>query len=162
MITVIQRVSRASVRVADEVVGAIERGLLVLVGVEPGDAPQDADATAAKLAKLRAFPGRTPLDLTVAEVGGGFLVVSQFTLAADLRHGNRPDFTGAAAPDLAEPLYERVAARLADTGAPVATGRFGAAMQVESVNEGPVTLILRVANGRVLPRARGADPAPPA
>lgn len=149
MITVVQRVHRASVTVAAECVGRIERGLLLFVGVERGDTPADADATARKVLALRVFPGAKPTDRSVADIGGGCLVVSQFTLAGDLRHGNRPDFTAAAPPAEAEPLYERVAAQLAGAGIPVATGRFGAAMQVDLANDGPVTLLLTVRGGRV-------------
>lgn len=138
--------------VDDEVTGTIERGVLLLVGIEPGDSTADADETARKVAAMRIFPARTPMDLTLSEVGGGCLVVSQFTLAAELRHGNRPDFTGAAAPSIAEPLYERVAAQLAASGLPTATGRFGASMQVESCNDGPISLILNVRGGKVVPR----------
>lgn len=98
VISLIQRVLKASVVVDGDVVGEIEHGLLVFVGVERGDTAADADATARKIGALRVFPGRTPTDLAVGEVGGGCLVVSQFTLAAELRHGNRPDFTAAAAP----------------------------------------------------------------
>ena len=158
MITVVQRVHRASVRVDGEVRGAIDRGLLLYVGVERGDTEADADATARKVAALRCFPGRTPMDETIAQANGGCLVVSQFTLAADLRHGNRPDFTGAEAPERAAALYERVAAALQGLGLPVATGVFGAKMAVESENDGPVTLLLYVRSGRVLPRPLpGAD-----
>lgn len=153
MITLVQRVLRARVSVADEIVGAIDRGLVLFVGVEKGDTEADAEATARKLAALRVFPGRTPMDLTVADVQGGFLVISQFTLAAELRHGNRPDFTGAADPSIAQPLYQRVADQLAAAGHRVATGRFGAAMEVESCNDGPVSLILTVREGRVVARA---------
>ncbi|MBP8300813.1 MAG: D-tyrosyl-tRNA(Tyr) deacylase [Planctomycetes bacterium] len=152
MITLVQRVRWAKVTVGDEVTGSIERGVLLLVGVEPGDTEADADETARKVAAMRIFPARTPMDLTLREVEGGCLVVSQFTLAAELRHGNRPDFTGAAAPAIAEPLYERVAARLGASGLPTATGRFGAAMQVESCNDGPISLILNVRGGKVVPR----------
>ncbi len=158
MLTLIQRVQCARVLVAGEVVSAIERGLLLLVGVEPGDTEADALATARKVAALRAFPGRTPLDLTTAEVGGGCLLVSQFTLCGELRHGNRPDFTGAASPALAEPLYEQVAAALRAAGLPVGTGRFGASMQVESTNDGPVSLLLWVRGGRVLERGGAGTP----
>ena len=101
-----------------------------------------ADATARKVAALRIFPGRTPMDLTIADVGGACLVVSQFTLCAALGKGNRPSFEPAAEPAVAEPLYLRVAAALRATGLPVETGRFGADMQVALVNDGPVTLIL--------------------
>lgn len=156
MITVVQRVRWARVAVDGEVVGAIERGALLLVGVEAADTDQDAVATARKIAALRFFPGRTPMDLTLADVGGSCLVVSQFTLVAELRHGNRPDFTAAAPPDHAEPLYGRVAAELAAAGLPVATGRFGASMLVDLGNDGPVTLLLTVRSGKVVPRPAAA------
>lgn len=152
MITVVQRVRRARVLVDDACVGEIGRGLLLLVGVEHGDDEADANATARKVAALRVFPGEKPTDHSVKDIGGGCLVVSQFTLAADLRKGNRPDFTAAAAPVLARPLYEHVVAQLRAAGLEVATGRFGASMQVELVNDGPITLLLRVRNGRVTPR----------
>jgi len=153
VITLVQRVHRASVLVEAENVGAIERGLLLFVGVEQGDTPADADTTARKVASMRVFPGRTPMDLSVSEVGGGCLVISQFTLAAELRHGNRPDFTAAAPPPIAEQLYQQVADQLAAAGLRVATGRFGASMQVESCNDGPVSLVLTVRNGKVVPRS---------
>lgn len=152
MITLIQRVGHASVAVDGEVVGAIDHGLLLFVGVEHGDGLADADVTARKIANLRVFPDRRPTDLSVADVRGGCLVISQFTLAADLRHGNRPDFTAAAPPDLAEPLYARVADQLAAAGIRVARGRFGASMQVESRNDGPVSLFLVVRDGKVARR----------
>lgn len=152
VISLIQRVLKASVVVDGDVVGEIEHGLLVFVGVERGDTAADADATARKIGALRVFPGRTPTDLAVGDVGGGCLVVSQFTLAADLRHGNRPDCTAAAAPAVAEPLYQQVANQLAATGLPVATGRFGASMLVDSGNDGPVSLILTVRQGKVVAR----------
>lgn len=158
VISLIQRVQKASVVVDGDVVGAIDRGLLVFVGVERGDTTADADATARKIAALRVFPGRTPTDLAVGEVGGGCLVVSQFTLAAELRHGNRPDFTAAAVPADAEALYRRVADLLAGTGLRVATGQFGASMQVNLENDGPFTLILTVRSGKVVERP--ALPAP--
>lgn len=108
MKTVVQRVARACVRVDGEIVGAIEHGALLLVGVERGDGLVDADATAQKIARLRFFPGATPMDRTLAEVGGGVLVVSQFTLAATLAKGNRPSFARAEDPSLAEgPLPSR-------------------------------------------------------
>ena len=152
MITLVQRVVQARVVVDDEVVGHIDRGLLLFVGVEHGDSTADADLTARKVAGLRIFPGRTPTDLAVADIGGSCLVVSQFTLAAELRHGNRPDFTAAAPPALADELYQRVAAQLAAAGLPVATGRFGASMQVELRNDGPFSLILTVRGGKVVGR----------
>jgi len=103
-----------------------------------------------KVAALRVFPGRTPMDRTLAEVGGGALVVSQFTLAASLTRGNRPSFDGAEDPVRAEALYLRVAAGLRALGLPVATGRFGATMAVDLTNDGPVTFLLSVRGGRVL------------
>lgn len=152
MITVVQRVRSARVCVDDDVVGEIGRGALLLVCAEPGDTPADAAETARKVAALRLLPGRTPLDRTLAEEQAACLVVSQFTLAGELRFGNRPDFTGAAPPGLAEPLYLAVVDGLRRAGLPVATGRFGASMQVESCNDGPVTLLLTVRNGKVVPR----------
>lgn len=149
MLTVIQRVSRAAVRVDGEVVGAIERGAMLLVAVERGDVEADAVATAKKIASLRFFPGATPMDRTLAEVGGGVLVVSQFTLAGSLRKGRRPSFDGAELPERARALYEAVAAALRAEGLGVATGRFAAHMEVELVNDGPVTFLLRSVAGQV-------------
>jgi len=143
MRTVLQRVSRARVIVGDEVVGAIGRGLLALVGVAPDDTPVQAQWLADKIAGLRLFADADDkMNLSVAEVGGSVLVVSQFTLYGDCRKGRRPSFVGAAAPELAVPLYEAFVNALRTHGLPTATGRFGAMMQVELVNEGPVTLIL--------------------
>src|SRR5262249_25125971 len=125
------------------VVGAIERGLLVFLGIERGDAADDADWYAAKTAELRVFGdehGR--MERSVEEVGGGVLVVSQFTLAASTRRGRSPSFDDAAPPDAARPIYERFASALAGRGLSVATGSFGAMMEVELVNDGPVTLLL--------------------
>jgi len=145
--TVVQRVQRAEVRVDGAVIARIDRGLLLLCGVERGDGEADADTTARKIAALRIFPGRTPMDLTLAEVGGACLVVSQFTLAATLAKGNRPSFEPAEAPARAEALYLRVAQQLRAAGLPVETGRFGADMQVELVNDGPVTFLVFTKNG---------------
>jgi D-tyrosyl-tRNA(Tyr) deacylase len=142
MKTVIQRVARAAVRVDGAVVGEIGRGLLLLVGVERGDTNADADTTARKIASLRLFAGRTPMDRTVGEVGGACLVVSQFTLAASLSKGNRPSFEPAEDPTSAEPLYLRVAAQLVAAGLVVETGRFGANMEVQLTNDGPVTFLV--------------------
>jgi D-tyrosyl-tRNA(Tyr) deacylase len=150
MKTVVQRVTRAEVRVGGDVLGRIERGLLLFVGVAKGDSEADADATARKIAALRIFPGRTPMDLTAGDVGGGCLVVSQFTLCAALGKGNRPSFEPAADPALAEPLYLRVADALRATGLTVATGRFGADMAVELVNDGPVTFWLETRDGALV------------
>jgi D-aminoacyl-tRNA deacylase len=140
--TVVQRVTRASVRVGETLVGEIARGVMLLVGVEKGDGEADADVTARKIAALRIFPGKTPMDETLAEVGGACLVVSQFTLCASLSKGNRPSFEPAEAPARAEALYLRVAAGLRAAGLSVATGRFGADMAVELVNDGPVTFLV--------------------
>ncbi len=149
MRTVVQRVARACVRAGGEEVGRCGAGLLLLVGVERGDGEADADETARKAAALRVFPGRTPMDLTVAQAGGGCLVVSQFTLAGRLAKGNRPSFDRAEDPARAEALYLRVAERLREAGLSVATGRFGAAMAVDLENDGPVTFVLTVRGGRV-------------
>jgi D-tyrosyl-tRNA(Tyr) deacylase len=150
MKTVVQRVRRAEVRVGEERVGRVARGLLLLVGVEKGDTEADADATARKIAALRIFPGRTPMDLTVADVGGGCLVVSQFTLCAALGKGNRPSFEPAAEPARAEPLYLRVADGLRTAGLAVETGRFGADMAVDLVNDGPVTFWIETRGGALV------------
>jgi len=142
---VVQRVSRASVRVDGEVVGACGPGLLVLVGAGHDDTAETAERLAGKLARLRIFPdaaGR--FDRSLLDTGGEALVVSQFTLIADTRKGNRPSFTGAAAPEQAEPLVARVVDALRAEGIGVATGRFGAMMEVELVNDGPVTIVLEV------------------
>jgi D-tyrosyl-tRNA(Tyr) deacylase len=140
---VVQRVRRAAVRADGEVLGEIGSGAAVLLGIGSGDDEALADRMADKLAGLRYFPdadGRT--NLTLAEAGGSFLLVSQFTLYADLRRGRRPGFTDAAQPELAAPLVDRFAARLRAAGHQVETGRFGAAMEVELVNDGPLTLVL--------------------
>jgi len=148
--TVVQRVTRAAVRVDGEVVGEIGRGLMLLVGVAKGDGEADAEVTARKVAALRVFPGKTPMDQTLAEAGGACLVVSQFTLCASLSKGNRPSFEPAEAPARAEALYLRVADGLRAAGLPVETGRFGADMAVELVNDGPVTFIVTVGGGRLI------------
>ena len=143
MRALLQRVSRASVRVEDEVVGSIEGGLAILLGVGPDDTDEAAVELARKTVELRIFrdeDGRT--NRSLLEVDGAVLVVSQFTLYADTRRGRRPGFTGAAPPELAERLYERFAAALRDRGVTVATGRFGAEMAVELVNDGPFTIWL--------------------
>lgn len=138
-----QRCSRAEVRIDGRVAGAIERGLVVLLGVSQGDTAAAARALAAKVAKLRIFPSeRRPIDRSVLDVGGSALVVSQFTLCADTSKGNRPSFITAAQPGEAERLYELFCACLRELGVPVATGEFGAMMDVELVNDGPVTIVL--------------------
>jgi D-tyrosyl-tRNA(Tyr) deacylase len=140
---VVQRVSRARVVVGIETVGQIGTGLLVLLGVAAGDGEADADRLAGKIARLRIFPddlGR--FDRDVGEAGGGVLAVSQFTLLADTRKGNRPSFSDAAPPEEAEHLYDRFCAALAGAGVVVERGLFGARMAVELVNDGPVTIVL--------------------
>lgn len=144
MRAVIQRVARASVTIAGECRARIGPGLLVLVAVEDPDTADDAQWLAGKLARLRIFPDEQGLmNLSVAEAGGRVLVVSQFTLFASTRKGNRPSFTRAARPEGAIPRYEEFLALLeAELGQTVARGEFGADMQVELVNDGPVTLVL--------------------
>lgn len=142
MRVVIQRVSRAEVRIDGAVSGAIDQGFCVLVGIEDDDAPEDADWLAAKIAKLRVFnDGEGKMNSDLADVDGRVLVVSQFTLHAKTKKGTRPSFIRAARPDHAVPLYEHfVLACERETGKPVATGEFGAAMEVDLVNDGPVTI----------------------
>ena len=143
MRALLQRSSGASVAVDDEVLGAIESGLVVLLGVGPADDEATADALARRITELRIFrdaEGRT--NTSLVDVGGAVLLVSQFTLFADTRHGRRPGFTGAAPPDQAERLYERVAAAFRALGVEVATGRFGAEMAVKLTNDGPFTIWL--------------------
>jgi D-aminoacyl-tRNA deacylase len=147
MRAVIQRVRRAAVVVAGETVGATGTGWLVLLGVGPADTAAEAVWLADKVANLRAFEDDAgKMNRSVLDVAGGVLVVSQFTLYGDTRKGRRPSFTGAAVPAVAEPLVERFVAELRAVGLPVATGRFGADMQVELVNDGPVTFVLDTAD----------------
>jgi D-tyrosyl-tRNA(Tyr) deacylase len=141
VIALIQRVARAEVRVAGVSIGAIDHGLLVFVCAEPQDREVQADQLVAKLLKLRIFgDAQGKMNRSVVDVQGGVLIVSQFTLAADVSGGNRPSFTGAAGPELGRRLYERVLATARSSHAPVAAGEFGAEMQVSLVNDGPVTI----------------------
>ena len=143
MKALIQRVREARVLVDSETVGEIGRGLLVLVCAVPEDDEEVAAWLAAKIAKLRIFEDAAgKMNLSLRDVGGAALVVSQFTLAADTRKGNRPSFIGAAAPEMARALYESFAEALAEQGVPVEYGRFGVAMQVHLINDGPVTIWL--------------------
>jgi D-tyrosyl-tRNA(Tyr) deacylase len=143
MRAVLQRVSRASVTVADQIVGRIDRGWLIFLGVARGDTAEDAVWLAEKVVGLRAFEDEQgKMNRGVLEVNGAALVVSQFTLLGDCRGGRRPSFTGAAEPAEAERLYRAFIDHLAAAGLPVATGVFRAMMQVELVNDGPVTLLL--------------------
>jgi len=140
---VVQRVSRAEVRVEGAVTGSVGKGLLVLLGVAREDGEDDARAIADKVGALRVFEDAAgKMNLSVAEAGGGLLVVSQFTLLGDARKGNRPSFVDAAPPEVANGLYERVCALLRAKGLAVGTGVFRAYMDVELVNDGPVTLLL--------------------
>lgn len=151
MRAVIQRVARARVTVEGDTVGEIGRGLLVLVGVAPDDDDGDTEVLGDKLAGLRIFAdddGR--MNRSVQDVEGGILVVSQFTLYGDTRKGRRPSFVGAAPPEEAEPLIEKLVERLRALGITVATGRFGAMMEVELLNDGPVTLVVDVKDGRIV------------
>jgi len=139
----LQRVGRAQVRVGDRIVGAIGQGLLVFVGFTPTDGQDQVEWMADKVAGLRIFADADDkMNLSVADVSGGVLVVSQFTLYGDAVKGRRPSFVDAARPETATPLYERFIELLRDRGLPVQTGEFGASMEVELVNDGPVTLWL--------------------
>jgi D-tyrosyl-tRNA(Tyr) deacylase len=143
MRAVVQRVSRASVRVDGETVGEIARGLCVLVGVMEGDGPPEAKQLAQKVASLRVFSDEDDkMNLSVKDVGGAVLAVSQFTLAGDVRKGNRPSFISAMAPDPARALFEEFCEAVRALDVPVETGRFRAHMSVELENDGPVTILV--------------------
>ena len=145
MIALVQRVAQAHVAVGGRTVGAIGQGLLVLVCAEPGDTEAVADKLVHKLLKLRVFADEAgKMNRSLVDVKGGLLVVSQFTLAADTSGGNRPSFTGAAPPALGRHLYERVVATARSAHAEVACGEFGADMQVHLINDGPVTIPIRL------------------
>jgi D-tyrosyl-tRNA(Tyr) deacylase len=140
---VVQRVSRAKVTVAGEVVGEVGVGYLALVGVETGDTDDDMRYGVEKLIGLRVFEdAEGKMNRSIADIGGAILLVSQFTLLGDARHGRRPSFSNAARPETAAPMIDRMAAEIAGRGIPVAKGVFGADMQVELVNDGPVTILL--------------------
>ncbi len=143
MRAVIQRVSRASVRVDSKTVGQIEGGLVVLLGVAPSDTPEAAEYLAEKVATLRIFADDAgKMNLSVQDIQGAVLAISQFTLFGDVRRGRRPSFIGAARPEVAVPLYERFVQFLRERGMHVECGVFGAMMEVELVNDGPVTILL--------------------
>lgn len=143
MRVVIQRVSRASVSVGGEGISAIEAGLLVLVGAAEGDDAETSRKLAVKCAEMRIFTDEEgKFNRSLIDVGGEALVVSQFTLIADVRKGRRPSFVGAAAPEVAEPLVEAFAVAMREAGVATQSGRFGAKMAVELVNDGPVTIVL--------------------
>lgn len=148
MRAVVQRVSRARVTVRGEITGEIERGLLVLLGVGGGDTRTEADYLAEKIVGLRIFEDAAgKMNLSLAEFGGALLVVSQFTLYGDVRRGKRPSFDAAAAPEQARELYEYFVETVRAAGLRCATGRFQETMQVELVNEGPVTILLDSGKG---------------
>lgn len=145
MRVVLQRVRRGSVTVAGAQIAEIGPGLVILLGIGPGDREETARAMAEKIATLRIFEDEQgKMNRSVLDVGGEAIVVSQFTLYADSRKGRRPSFTDAAAPDLARPLVERFADLLRELGVPTQTGEFGAEMQVEILNDGPVTILLEM------------------
>jgi D-tyrosyl-tRNA(Tyr) deacylase len=151
MRAVIQRVSEARVVVDGVVVGEIGAGMLLLVGVASGDGIADVDAVVTKVAGLRIFvDDRMKMNRSIVDVGGSILVVSQFTLLADARRGRRPSFTAAALPTKAEPLVESLCAGLTEQGITVEEGVFGAQMDVEIVNDGPVTIILETDDGQIV------------
>ncbi len=144
MIAVLQRVASASVVVEERVAAEIDRGLVVLYCAEASDSDEDAAFFARKIANMRIFDdGEGRMNRSILDVGGAALVVSQFTLAADWRRGNRPSFSGAADPDTGRRLYERFQADLANEGVRVHSGVFGARMEVSLVNDGPVTIVMR-------------------
>lgn len=149
MRALIQRVTQASVRIGGAVHGEIGRGFLVLLGITEGDTTDETRYLADKIVKCRVFAdANDKMNLALADVSGGILIVSQFTLYGDCKKGNRPSFTGAAGPETAIPLYEAFIARCRESGLPVETGVFGADMQVELINDGPVTLWMDTAEMR--------------
>ncbi|MEN8615377.1 D-aminoacyl-tRNA deacylase [Dehalogenimonas sp. THU2] len=152
MKALVQRVSRAQVSVDGEIIGSIGYGLLALVGIAEGDGRADIDYLVNKVVNLRVFADADgKFNLSLLDIGGELLLISQFTLIADTRKGRRPSFTGAAPPEAAETLFNEFVAEAEKTGVPVATGRFQAHMQVELVNDGPVTVMLD-SRDRLLPR----------
>ncbi|MCZ6462173.1 MAG: D-aminoacyl-tRNA deacylase [Actinobacteria bacterium] len=151
MRAVIQRVSEADVSVEGEMIAAIGAGLVVLVGVATEDTEQDAMTLATKLVGLRIFPDDDrKMNRSIVDVGGSMLLISQFTLLADLRKGRRPAFNGAAPPEIAEPLLATFAAAIEAEGVEVEQGRFGAMMDVSLTNDGPVTIVIDVVDGKVV------------
>jgi D-tyrosyl-tRNA(Tyr) deacylase len=148
---VIQRVSEARVVVDGVVEGEIGAGMVILVGVASGDSSSDVEALVAKVPGLRIFvDGEMKMNRSISDIGGSVLVVSQFTVLADLRRGRRPSFTGAASPEDAEPLVDDFCSKLRQQGVAVAEGVFGAHMSVELVNDGPVTIILDTLDGQIV------------
>lgn len=157
MRAVVQRVERASVTVAGKVVGAIDRGFCVFVGVTHDDGPADVEVLSSKLAGLRVFGDEQgAMNLPLADVDGSILLVSQFTLYGDVARGRRPSFAAAADPAVAGPLFDGLVTSLRRSGCRVETGVFRARMSVEIVNDGPVTILLETSKGRLLPVSRVA------
>ena len=143
MIAVVQRVKSSSVRIDGEIVGECKKGLMILLGVADGDTKEDADALAAKISKLRIFRDENDkMNLSVKDVDGEMLVVSQFTLLANYAKGNRPDYMNSAAPDVANELYEYFVSLVRNEVGHVGTGVFGGDMEVSIVNDGPVTIVM--------------------
>jgi len=143
MLAVVQRVSRANVRIKENIVGKIDGGLVILLGIEKGDDEKDATSLAHKISKLRMFnDDNDKMNLSILDVNGAALVISQFTLCADTKKGRRPSFLNAESPDLSNNLYELFKALLSKNGIQVQSGEFGAMMDVQLVNNGPVTFIL--------------------
>jgi len=144
VIALLQRVSRANVEIEGRIVGEIERGLLVFVCAQPGDTETQADRLLERLLTYRVFPDANgKMNLCLKDLGGGLLLVPQFTLAADTRKGTRPSFSSAAPPSIAQRLFAHMVSRARELHSPVATGQFGADMQVSLTNDGPVTIELR-------------------
>ena len=147
MLAVVQRVTRANVRIKSQIVGEIQEGLVVLLGVGRDDSESDVGYLAGKIPSLRIFDdAEGKLNLSLKKIDGGMLVISQFTLYGDVRRGLRPSWINAAPPEIAEPLYELFIEQVKGIVSPVASGRFGASMQVELVNDGPVTILLNSRN----------------
>ena len=148
---VVQRVSHAAVEVSGERVGAIDEGFLVLVGIAKSDTEADVVAAARKVTGLRIFSDeRGQMNLSLLDIAGAVLAVSQFTLLGDMRKGRRPSFVGAADPDVAQPLFDLFVEEIRSLGVPVETGSFGAMMEVSLLNDGPVTVVIDVREGRVV------------
>ena len=151
MKVVIQRVSSASVSVNNQLISKIGLGFLILLGIEAGDSTTDSKTLVAKISKLRIFPDdKDKMNRSIIDVAGQILLVSQFTLCALTRHGNRPSFTNAMAPDIAERMYLDFGKSLESLGIPVCYGQFGAMMDVSLVNDGPVTIIIKTRNGEII------------
>lgn len=143
MRAVLQRVSEASVTIDENIIGKCGRGLMILLGVAEGDTEKEAEMLANKIIKLRIFEDENgKMNLSVGDIGGEMLIVSQFTLLADYRRGNRPDFLASAEPSRANQLYEYFVSLMRNAGFPVGTGQFGADMKVSLINDGPVTIVM--------------------